>query len=408
MNEIPLPLGEQEDQHLALKGRDSLRERDRLSIGRDVVSMLNAGGGEIWIGIAEQGGRAVAVEPIPDVEPARRSLQDHLMDVVEPPPTHEEVQVEIVGNVLRILVRPYPNRGPHGLKGAGGAVYFPLRNGAAIRPMTRHEQRAAFLGEREESDRLGDALRRMLDGRIALQGQRRERLSLRVAPAREISLSGRQDQVVELLRDPELTGSRRSSAWTVANPYLQPEEHADGRVTSSWPSSPVEAGDWYRMEVRRDGTIHYEAGLERFSHHGARGRQRTTDAPPELWPLAIAELPVSVMRLAATIYAGHLGDDDHVIADLALIGLHGWRLRPGSPRFLGPHVMWNFPEAAVFEGQDLLLPDPLVFGWAEVKANPDRCGFRIVRQVYREFGYGDEAISIDLFDRRSGKLLLAS
>jgi hypothetical protein len=403
-----VPIGKREDQHLELMGRDSLREQDRLAIGREVVAMLNGDGGEIWIGVAEQGGRAVEVEPIPDVEPERRSLQDYLIDVIEPPLTQDEIEVEAVGKLLRLLVRRRPERGPYSLRGKGGAIYFPVRIGDRIRPMAREEQRAAFAGEPAETNRLGEALRAILDWRSELQKEGRERLSIRVAPTREDSLSGRQDEIVELLRDPGLTGNRRTSGWTFANPYVTPEKGADGSVSSRWPASPYESEDWYSVEVRRDGTVHYQAGLERFSYHGARGQERAADEPPELWPLAIAELPVSVLRLAATMYAGHLGDDDQVIADLSLFGLRGWRLRPGSPRFLGHRVVWNFPEASVFEGQDLLLTDPLVFRWPEVKANPDRCGFRLVRLVYREFGYGEEAISVDLFDPRSGKLRLAS
>jgi hypothetical protein len=407
MTEAELPIGKREGHHLEFKGRDALREKARLSIAREVVGMLNADGGETWIGVAEREGKAVQVEPISNVETEGRALQDYLIDVVEPPLSHGEVQVEPVGKVLRITVRPSSNRLPYSLKGKGGAVYFPVRIGGRIRPMTRAEQRESFAGQPEEEDQIGDAVRKMLNERATLQDQEGERLSLRVMPVPRISLGGRQEEILELLRDPELTGNR-SSGWVFANPYVTPEKHADGRITSRWPSLPYESGEWWSMEVRPEGTIHYEAGLDRFSYDAARGRQRPTDNTPELWPLAISELPVSVMRLAATIYDGHLGKDSRVIADLSLFGLHGWKLRPGSSRFLGHRVLWDFPEAAAFEGKDLILAEPLVFEWPEVKETPDRCGYRLVAQIYREFGYGAEAISVDVFDPRTGRLLLAS
>jgi hypothetical protein len=95
-----------------------------------------------------------------------------------------------------------------------------------------------------------------------------------------------------------------------------------------------------------------------------------------------------------------------VLADLSLFGLRGWKLRPGSPRFLGPGVVWDFSEGVVFEERDLLLQQPLVFTWREVRETPDRCGFRLMQALYREFGYGDEALPMDLFDPRSGRFRL--
>jgi hypothetical protein len=402
-----VPIGKSEDQRLEFKGRDALRDKDRLSIAREVVAMLNADGGEIWIGVAEQGGRAVQVEPIPDAESEKRGLQDHLIDVIEPPLTHEEVQLEAVGKVLWIRVTPRPKRGPYGLRGKGGATYFPVRIGDRLRPMTRDEQRAAFAGEPEEKDRLGQAMQEMLAERAKLQSRGDEWLSLRILPVPEISLEGRGDELRQMLQEPELTGNR-PNGWSFANRYVQPETHGKGRITSRWPPSHFESDQWWSMEIRPCGAIHYAAGLAHFSYHAARGQQRPKDGSPELWPLAISELPVSVMRLAARIYEGHLGKDGKVLADLCLFGLRGWKLRPGSPRFLGHRVLWDFPEAAIFEGQDLVLPEPLVFEWQEVKETPDRCGYRLVAQIYREFGYGPEAISIDVFDPKTGRLLLES
>lgn len=398
------PIGRREDHSLELKGRAALR--DRPTIAREVVAMLNADGGDVWIGVAEREGEAVRLEPVAGAEQEAEALMDHLIDVIEPPLAHEEVQVETVGKILRIRVKPDPKHAPYSLKGKGGALYFPVRIGSRIRPMTRDEQRRAFATEPEQTDQLQLTIQQMLDERAELQRQGVHRLSMRVRPVPVVSLSGRQNAILELLQDPELTGSRRS-AWVYGNPFISPEKHPDGRVTSRWPATPHESEEWFRTEVRGDGTILYESGLRRYSYERLDPRQ-PADAPPELWPLAIAELPVSIMRLAANLYEGHLQTDAKVLADLSLFGVGGWKLRPGSPRFLGHCVLWDFPEAAIFEGQDLVLPEPLVFDWRETKESPDRCGYRLVAQIYREFGYGAEAISVDVFDPKSGRLLLAS
>ncbi|HSL82400.1 MAG TPA: ATP-binding protein [Thermoanaerobaculia bacterium] len=404
MSALESLVGQREGHKLEFKGREALR--DRWSIGREVVAMLNAEGGEVWVGVAEHGGQAIRLEPIPHVETERSGLQDFLIDAIEPPLTHSELRVETVGKVLRIVAQPRQKAGPYSLKGKRGAVYFPVRIGERIRPMTRDEQRAAFAGEPRTSNRLGQSLKRMLDERAELQRRGGDRLSLRVLPVPSISLEGREDEIVELLQDPELTGNRKS-AWVFANPFVPAEKQADGRVTSRWPPIASESAEWFRTEVRPDGAIAYEAGLKRYSQP-PRGQERPEEGRLELWPLAIAELPVSMMRLAAAIYEGRLGKNDKVLADLSLLGLRGWTLRPGSSRFLGHRVMWASPEARTFQEEDLVLGDPLVFSWPEVRETPDRCGYRMVAQIYREFGYGAEAISVDIFDPATGRLLLES
>jgi hypothetical protein len=400
-----LPLGSREDQRLEFKGRESLRELRRLSIAREVVAMLNADGGEVWVGLAEDQGVAVRVEPIARVESEAARLSDDLSDLIEPPLVRGEVRVDVVGSVLRVTAVPRSERRPYGLKGEAGAMYFPVRIGDRIRPMTREEQRKAFARAPEAETDLGRAVESLLGERQELQRGRTESLLLHVRPVPAIALEGRQDDIAEMLRDPERTGNR-PSGWSFANPYVEPTRRTDGSVRNAWPPEPVESEDWWSVDVRANGAIVYEAGLERLSAHGARGRTRSDDSPPELWPLALAELPVSVLRLAATLYDGSLRDEDRVLADLSLFGLRGWKLRPGSPRFLGPGVVWDFSEGVVFEERDLLLQQPLVFTWREVRETPDRCGFRLMQALYREFGYGDEALPMDLFDPRSGRFRL--
>lgn len=77
-----IPLGQKEGPRLELKGADVLKDPEK--IAREIVAMLNAEGGEVWVGLREEGNRAVAVEEIADPEGEQRRLLDFLGDVVEP------------------------------------------------------------------------------------------------------------------------------------------------------------------------------------------------------------------------------------------------------------------------------------------------------------------------------------
>jgi hypothetical protein len=54
---------------------------------------------------------------------------------------------------------------------------------------------------------------------------------------------------------------------------------------------------------------------------------------------------------------------------------------------------------------DLIWDEPLLFTLREVRDEPDRCGFRLVRRVYQAFGYDEEKVPSE-FDRKAGRLIL--
>jgi hypothetical protein len=79
------PIGACEDHRTEFKRQDALRKLEPIS--HAVVSMLNAAGGNVWIGVIEQDERWVGVEPIADAENEARRLQDHLIATIEPSPS---------------------------------------------------------------------------------------------------------------------------------------------------------------------------------------------------------------------------------------------------------------------------------------------------------------------------------
>ena len=121
----------------------------------------------------------------------------------------------------------------------------------------------------------------------------------------------------------------------------------------------------------------------------------------EIWPFCLLEFPISIFRLASAFFREQapkrLGA---VLGDMALFGLKGWTLRPYSPQSFGYklHNPKPFPE------ENLLLPKPLTFQRDEILDEPDRCGIRLVAQVYESFGYWEKEIPQE-FDRERGRLV---
>ena len=111
-----LPIGKTESQGLEFKGVDSFRKP--LSIGREIVGMLNAEqGGEVWVGVGEEDGLAVSVQPVEDLSTELDSLWNHIVDTIEPSPMESEVRLDPVSvaegrHVMRIRVNGRPDRRP--------------------------------------------------------------------------------------------------------------------------------------------------------------------------------------------------------------------------------------------------------------------------------------------------------
>ena len=103
-----VPLGKREAERLEFKAAAALR--NPFSISREVVAMLNARGGDIWIGLSEAGGLATEVENIPHAERARVDLLNHMIEVIEPRIVADEVKISSVEHSGRNLLRATVNR----------------------------------------------------------------------------------------------------------------------------------------------------------------------------------------------------------------------------------------------------------------------------------------------------------
>jgi len=372
-----IPLGQRENQRLEFKGADALKEPEK--IAREVVAMLNAEGGVVWVGLREEEGRAVAVEAIVKAETEGRRLLDYLVDTIEPPLSGHEVDVEPrdegEGGVLRIVVAPDPARKPYAFLRKGGR-HFVVRIKDRIRLMTRDELLARDQGPQALES--AEAQIREEKGAILKQGGGLFWLRLQPVPEVEVELDG------DLLIAPELSGNRRVG-WSFVNSDRSPVRLPDRLVTAPEVRR--------RVEIRRDGGMVFEVPLEDLSL-GRQGQEK------ELWPGALLEFPASAFRLAKVIYGGRLNPGDLVLADLAILGIRGWILRGGTP---GQVPILNTPHG-YDSSDDLLWESPLRFDSAEIDASPDGCAYRLVRRVYEAFDFSEDAIP-EWFSRQSRRLI---
>lgn len=389
-----IPFGMPESQTLEFKGRDALK--DPWKIARVVVGMLNADGGEIWVGLAEEAGRAVKVEPIPDVEIARQSLRDALVDSIEPALDSSELGLFVekdagVAAIIRLTVTPREEKRPYAARRQHGR-YFGLRVGDRLREMTRPEIADQFGRQTSRADEaLASAQRKIFDARENARKTLGPSFWFSLKPVQPITVDTQSSDLRLWLGN---SSSVHSPAMNqhyfayVARYERVDIEHRQGRVEAN-------ASADRHMVVRSSGEVEYSS---RLSYIELPQRQQEVSA---LW---IMELPLSLFRLAAKIY-GSASENTAVLADLALFGLRGWRLRPGSP--VGFDYWGNPPlEEAVFDEQDdFQLLAPLSLSVGEIREEPDRCAFRMVRELYEAFGFREQDMPPE-YDRRSGRLVI--
>ena len=225
-----IPLGQAESQRLEFKGKDALKHLPNVS--REVVAMLNSGGGEIWIGLGEEHGRAVRIEPVENAEREISRLRDHLSDAIEPPPIAAEIHVETVStakttvHVLRVSVKPSKERRPYDLR-EGTARHFLKRIDDRLRSMTREEiitltKPALIPAAVKRSRKIENARKHQRNG---------ENFWLRIQPVDDGNLElGKDFQVY--FSDYQKTGNR-NGGWNFVDPYKQ--DRAGRRSHRIWP-----------------------------------------------------------------------------------------------------------------------------------------------------------------------------
>jgi hypothetical protein len=358
-------------------------ERPEL-VARAVVARLNDQGGQFRVPL---GGQV-------QIELEGKRLREYLADTIEPAPLDDEVRIEPGMGDLRITTAPHPERKPYAHLWEGGR-YFVIQEDDRVRPMTREEVLA--VPEEDMIRRLVDEQRRAHRWPIPESGL----LWMRIEPSELLTLDLARVLETDLLTDPVATRNRRAGLNFTAAHVLGEKD----------PEMAVDEDERqvvrYGLEGRFEVTLGAWGGFRLTSplaSLSAPGAQRDPDRL--LWPFDLLELPVSVFRLLAAIHSRPelwqraVLPSTKLWAHMALFGLQGWHLRPGSPS------EWRYrPPAAVrFEEADFILERPLVFRLDELQ-EPDNCGYRLVSRIYEAFGFPESAIPAE-FNRKLGRLAL--
>jgi hypothetical protein len=384
-----IPLGKKEGPRLEFKGAAALKTPE--TIARGVVALLNADGGEVWVGLREENERAVAIDPISNPEQERRRLEDHLLDTIEPA-LLEEIEVESQesekGFVLRVVARPRLDHRPYALL-KGSSRQFVIRVGPRSRPMTRQELQESFSAGGATSpsraeQALEDAKSRLRQAREPVQRAGGQRFWLGLEPTADLDLDLQDPRYVTYLQDPLATGNRRSG-WNFVVPYGPGPQLRKDRLVMTDQAYAIPAGR--TIIIERHGSLTFEAPLDVLG----KGEKR------EIWPFPLLENPISAFRIARAIYADELPAGASVAASLALLGIRGWKLWPDNAD------RWLRKLQPFEESEDLLWE--LVFSAEEIESESDRCGARLVERVYDAFGFRREQMPAE-FDWKTGRLIL--
>ncbi len=239
-----------------------------------------------------------------------------------------------------------------------------------------------------------DSIRNRLLEKIlqARESQRKmNRLWLTIQPMERGELKLTSD-FQEYFSNPLKTGNR-GVGWTFVNPYERMQRDPDGGIRFGHSDSI-----WVR--VSHHGGIEFTIPIANLYWKSANGIREALGN--EIWPYCLLEYPVSVFRLARTIYLERNFQSNRFLADLALFGVRGWTLRPHSPMAF---AYKGLARPNPLDADEIVFSEPLELTRKQVIEAPDRCAFRLVRRVYEAFGIAEENIPAE-FNQESGKLAL--
>ena len=310
-------------------------------------------------------------------------LLNHLVEVVEPRLQGDEVEIDPVEeggrHLLLLRVESPRQRGPFAQLREGGR-HFMIRVDHRIRPMTREE----IFPPREASEpqttteplteRRRDVLRRDKPG-----------LWVGVHTVPQLRIDAQSKVLEGFLLDPGKSGNRLDG-WNFRYPPMLGVRPLPG-------AERIDFGqDHYRKTtVWENGCIEFWTTLEGLHHR--------TDSVQEIYPLALLEYPVSIMRLAAGVYDSFgTPKPRYVYADIALTRATGWHLPIYAPK---PYEA----SPQTLDDGEFLPPSPLMFSWKEFREHPDHAGYMLVRSVYQAFHLSEDRIP-DRYDRKNRRLAL--
>lgn len=378
------PIGEPETERLEFKAAEAMKHPD--SIVRAVVAMLNSAGGAVWVGVGEQGGKAVSVQQLTDPERARVVLRDKMVELIEPTPVGL-VDPMVTGGVVAVRVKRGSDR-PYALKSGNSREYLG-RFGDRTRLLSYEELREAFSGNGKKSHQEVRTARKQIAKLRKECGPGLALIAVQL-PETQISTGDAliKQSLQRLLQDHSTTGSRRMG-WTFHS------ERAEVAFRRHALVATVGLGDEVRVTPR--GEVVFTAVPNRLTWPGSKGPVAERD----VHPIVLVELVTSAVRILKQLSAGPLSERQpkQWLMHLALLGMQGWTLVGGSPLRWSVGAQVGKLEEGEYSGPDVL------FDRVELENEPDRIALTLLKQLYADFGLSTDQIPPE-FDQELGVLRL--
>ena len=399
---LKLPrIGTRESQTLEFKAAEILRSpKGRRHLLREIVGMLNTeAGGRILIGLRERDGAFAGVDPLgEDDRKLEDNLRDALLDAIEPRIQAAECELTWIpvpeGLVLEVRVRPRrPGPSPPFCLRHGEDRIYLLRVQDRLRGMSYDELRPAGAGDPEGPESWFPSVCEEAATWFDIEEQPSFFLLLGLQPKdgrEELRLP---DDAPQLVNHPPREIAR-PDGWTFATAFQG--NAAWGKGGRILRSGDPEQG-YRQIRATHDGRLAFRTLLDHLQWNLPEDWQRQRPAAPGmLYPQALVESTVAVLRLATELWKDHLHDAD-LHASLRLSHTKGWLLPPYGPtavQYL--HVeYWHATE------EESIASGPHRMEAESIAERPDALAKILLTDVYAEFEYWPE--NIPGFDPATGK-----
>ncbi|MFQ5749721.1 MAG: helix-turn-helix domain-containing protein [Planctomycetota bacterium] len=377
---------------MEFKQAEILRSRKGMRhLLEEIVGMLNAGGGRILVGVREEKGAAVALDPLRDQDlgALESPLRDMLADAIEPRLRGGECALEWVpaldGFVLELQVQPRdPRPHPPFCLLSGRDRRYLRRIGDRLRPMSYAEiQEGCREGSAEPKE---DWFRKVQEEVDSWWQGTEPHYQLAVAlgpldPAMRIALPRNAAELVNQ-PPPDLV---RPNGWSFVtglggNAVLK----RNRRLLLSGNSE-----NGYR-ELRADGRgrLAFRTRLEHLQWGGLESVKKSFPrAQGVLYRDALIETTVSALRLAGRLWQERPPESE-IKTVVRLEGIRNWFLPPGRPRT----ITFGHPNAWRPAEQDEIVAGPHRFEAESFLRNPDEAAWTLIADIYAEFDVEEEII----------------
>ena len=405
-----------EGQDLEFKATYTIKDKhDQLEVLRDIVSLVNGGGGYLIIGINDDGsGKAQGFVPHTkeDLNRMKQSIKELCFKHISERIPRLELKVRITDAYQILVIRiPESDQTPH-MVTIDDRTDFYNRYDDGKRAMLMAEVRDAF--RKNSIERGIDALSHKVDDiqrqLFAASYEIKESIPTENT-SKPLFVTEYKDgvQLAKAMYEKMLSEvNGKPYFWVAATPkHLKPDilnvqsqeikqiiESAPGSRIHGWNmelTAPIEIipdgiqrgpKDYEYLSLYNNGHIEFWTQLD--EHFCWRQKKEEFETTPELYPYPVIEYPVTFLRLYHTIVTEAKIDGDLIIS-LRYANLKGYRLRPYAPNQAG----YMFAdELKPYGYTNLELP---LFS-VDSSFDADKTAYELLKQVYSAFGLPQKAI----------------